>query len=119
LRKGERKIEISLTPDTRDGNGKTPYFYVILEWTDRPCYLEGKTVPGSENGCWFNTGICGWEDSPHRAFGKAMKRLRIKALVEARKELEGWQCLWQGHEEAADQGPGRGQEGTGRGAACR
>lgn len=77
MKKSERKLEISLTPDTSNGN-ETPYFYVVLEWSDKPCTLDGEIVPGSENGCWFNAGICGWTATPMSAFCEAFNRLRGK-----------------------------------------
>lgn len=46
------KIEVLCNPE----NGK--YFYCILE-----CGKHG----------WFNTGICGWEDSIQEAFNVAYK----------------------------------------------
>jgi len=76
---GERKIEISLEPDTDPENQDTPYFYIILEWSDKPATQAGVIVPGTENGCWFNTGICGWAASPADAFVQLMIR---KALME-------------------------------------
>lgn len=52
----ERKIQISLTPNIHDNKHK-PYFWVILEW---------------HKDTWINTGKCGWESTPQKAWEVAI-----------------------------------------------
>jgi hypothetical protein len=50
------KILIREIPDS---DVDTRWFWVVLKWTDQPCYLgDGSIRSGSENGCWFNAS-CG------------------------------------------------------------
>jgi hypothetical protein len=76
-----RKITVNMIPD----DGPLPYSYCVLEWSDSPCLWNGidsngpeQVMPGTENGSWFNTGICGWEKTPEEAFLSALKRFREK-----------------------------------------
>jgi len=69
------QIEVSLVPNKCCGQ----YHYVVTAWTDQPCYQNGRDgtsiiMPGTENGCWYNTGINGYETSPEAAFAKGLKR---------------------------------------------
>ncbi len=83
----KRKIEIRLNPDF--DNQETPYSYVVLEWSNGPCMWHGPNSdqieeivkPGTENGCWFNTGVCGWEATPEVAFTKALERAKERGLT--------------------------------------
>ena len=78
----ERKIEINLCPDCDPDNQDTPYSYIVLEWSNHPCLWHGPNSdqteesirPGTEDGCWFNTGVCGWAATPEEAFTKALNR---------------------------------------------
>lgn len=54
----ERKIQVSLTANTHDNKHK-PYFWVILEWN---------------KDTWINTGKCGWESTPQKAWESAITR---------------------------------------------
>lgn len=91
----ERKIEIVLNPDTDPDNQDTPYSYVVLEWGDGPCLWNGPNsdqsqtiMPGTENGCWHNTGVCGWEATLEQAFAKALERSREKWGHEGEGKVE-------------------------------
>lgn len=87
------KIEVFLTPDDdpenvdwNDPTIRTPYFYCVLDWGDGPTKWHGPNsdqaeesiMPGTENGSWYNTGICGWAVSPEAAFAEGLARFREK-----------------------------------------
>lgn len=80
------KLEIVFQPHEKD------YFYCLLAWSDNPSYhsvevlnesgefieYKDEVLPGTENGTWYNTGICGREDTPEEAFRVCMERFREK-----------------------------------------
>ncbi len=73
-----RKIEVHLEPDTDPDNQITPYYAVVLEWGNGPCWARDETgkeyiMPGTENGFWFNTGIVCWAETIEKAFSNALK----------------------------------------------
>lgn len=86
------KIEVFLTTDTHPDNQETQYFYCLLDWGDGPTWWHGPNsdqeeksiMPGTEQGSWFNTGICGWAATPEAAFADALARYREK-IAEAQQ----------------------------------
>ena len=70
------KIEVDLYPNP-DAN-ETPYFYVVLDWSDGPTWDADLIVSGSEHGGWFNIGISGWAETPEKAFTEGMRRFKDK-----------------------------------------
>ena len=86
----DRKIVVNMTPDTDPDNLDTPYSYCVLEWTKNHCLDgEGKILPGTEHGCWFNTGICGWMPTPEMAFASAIKQFNER-FPEDNHEWDGF-----------------------------
>ena len=75
------KIEVDLNPNPDDN--ETPYFYVILDWSDGPTWEGNHIIPGSERGGWFNAGISGWAKTPEEAFAEGLKRFREKVKYNA------------------------------------
>jgi len=88
------KIEVHLVPDDdpenvdwNDSTIRTPYFYCVLDWGNGPTWWNGldskgpkSIMPGTENGSWYNTGICGWCATPEAAFAEGLARFRAKEV---------------------------------------
>lgn len=62
----ERRIHVSLTPDLR-ANEKKPYFWKIRKWKDND---------------WVNSGLCGWEETPEKAWEEAYRVSKLKDGME-------------------------------------
>jgi hypothetical protein len=59
----EQEIRVLLTPHTWDNRTK-PYFWVIMNY-----YHDSG---------WCNSGICGWENTPQKAWEQAYKEFNKK-----------------------------------------
>ena len=78
------KIEVFLVPSNEPEDRDVPYHYVVLAWSDGSCWwnglngdqMERTIMPGTEHGCWYNTGIVGWEATPEAAFAEGLKAYR-------------------------------------------
>jgi hypothetical protein len=56
-------IEVTLIPDDGpEAQVDTPYFWCILAYNTK-----------SKNPVWYNTGFCGWKETPLTAFIVAME----------------------------------------------